>query len=72
MSYCRFENTSRDLCDCVDALENNEIDVDSSMREIDGLASILGYALQIVEMQDDIKNIIDNANSDDDEISILQ
>ena len=24
MSYCRFENTSRDLMDCVDALENNE------------------------------------------------
>jgi len=65
MSYCRFENTSRDLCDCVDALQNNEINMDSSMREIEGLASILGYALQIVEMQDDIKDLIDKAYDDE-------
>lgn len=65
MSYCRFENTSNDLCDCVDALENQEICSDSSTREIEGLSSILGYALQIVAMQDEIKDIIDNHKRDD-------
>lgn len=65
MSYCRFENTSNDLCDCVDALENQEIDENTSNSEIEGLASILGYALQIVRMQDEIKDIIDNHNYDD-------
>ena len=25
MSYCRFENTSKDLEDCIEAIENNEI-----------------------------------------------
>lgn len=65
MSYCRFENTSNDLCDCVDALENQEIDENTSNSEIEGLASILGYALQIVAMQDEIKDIIDNHNYDD-------
>ena len=64
MSYCRFENTSNDLCDCVDALENQEIDENTSNSEIEGLASILGYALQIVAMQDEIKDIIDNHNYD--------
>ena len=24
MSYCRFENTARDLRDCVEAINNNE------------------------------------------------
>lgn len=65
MSYCRFENTSNDLCDCVDALENQEIDENTSNSEIEGLASILGYALQIVRMQDEIKDIIDNHNYDE-------
>ena len=64
MSYCRFENTSRDLCDCVDALHNGEIDANSSHSEIDALASILGYALQIVEMQDEIKDIVDESESE--------
>lgn len=59
MSYCRFENTSRDLCDCVDALHNGEVDGNTSNRELEGLSSLLGYALQIVEMQDEIKEIVD-------------
>ena len=25
MSYCRFENTARDLEDCIEAIENGEI-----------------------------------------------
>ena len=26
MSYCRFENTARDLADCVRAIQNGETD----------------------------------------------
>ena len=33
MSYCRFENTSRDLMDCVDAIENNETESDIKKPE---------------------------------------
>lgn len=29
MSYCRFENTYSDLADCVDALEDNNINSES-------------------------------------------
>ena len=42
MSYCRFENTSRDLKDCLQAIENGELD-DLSSYEKDGLESLLEY-----------------------------
>ena len=36
MSYCRFENTARDLNDCVHAINNGEVD-ELSMYEVEGL-----------------------------------
>ena len=33
MSYCRFQNTSMDLADCLDALENHW-DLDLSIDEV--------------------------------------
>ena len=33
MSYCRFENTARDLADCLDALENGAHTEDLSSYE---------------------------------------
>ena len=42
MSYCRFENTARDLRDCVQAIENGELD-DLSSYEKDGLEELLDY-----------------------------
>ena len=33
MSYCRFENTARDLAGCLDALENGEHTEDLSSYE---------------------------------------
>jgi len=59
MSYCRFENTSRDLEDCVDALENNETE-NLSEYEITGLRDLLGYARTIIDLEDKITEIIDN------------
>ena len=59
MSYCRFENTSRDLMDCVDAIENNETE-DLSEYEITGLRDLLEYARTIIDLEDKITEIIDN------------
>ena len=59
MSYCRFENTARDLADCVDALQNNDLHEHMSVYEIDGLASLQLLAMDIVAMQDHIGDIID-------------
>ncbi len=65
MSYCRFENTSFDLRDCVEALEKREIDVDSYQSEIDGLASILVFAKRIIELEDDILDIIEMSHNNE-------
>ena len=29
LSYCRFQNTARDLSDCVEAIDNHEIDIET-------------------------------------------
>ena len=36
MSYCRFENTARDLRDCVNAIRNGETD-ELNDYEVEGL-----------------------------------
>ena len=60
MSYCRFQNTSIDLGDCVDALENSW-DLDLSTDEANGLENLLADAHTIVEMEDTINEVIDKA-----------
>ena len=40
MSYCRFKNTSMDLQDCLEAIENNELD-DLVDYEYEGIQDIL-------------------------------
>lgn len=32
MSYCRFENTANDIADCIDALEENNWDLEYMME----------------------------------------
>ena len=63
MSYCRFQNTSMDLGDCVEALENHW-DIDLSIDEIHGLENLLADSHRIVEMEDTINEIIDKARED--------
>ena len=58
MSYCRFENTANDLADCVSALMRNETE-DLNHYELNGLARILEYANDIVDMEDYINDILD-------------
>ena len=60
MSYYRFQNTSMDLGDCIDALENSW-DLDLSTDEVNGLENLLGDSHRIVEMEDTINEIIDKA-----------
>tara|TARA_R110000765_G_C18550942_1_gene562276 strand:+ start:333 stop:536 length:204 start_codon:yes stop_codon:yes gene_type:complete len=62
MSYCRFENTARDLNDCLYAIHNGEVE-DLSSYEINGLKSILEIAKEIVEMEDDINNTLEEAEN---------
>tara|TARA_R100001480_G_scaffold18417_1_gene27843 strand:+ start:444 stop:671 length:228 start_codon:yes stop_codon:yes gene_type:complete len=59
MSYCRFENTAKDLADCVNALQNNDLHERMSIHEVNGLAELQLLAMDIVAMQDHIGNIID-------------
>ena len=59
MSYCRFENTARDLEDCVIALQNNDLNEYMSVHEVNGLAELQLLARDIVAMQDHIGDIID-------------
>jgi len=33
MSYCRFENTTRDMSDCIDALEEAEWNMDTLKQD---------------------------------------
>jgi len=40
MSYCRFENTARDLRDCVEAINNDETE-DLNNYEKGGLEELL-------------------------------
>ena len=61
MSYCRFQNTSMDLGDCVDALENHWDMDDLSTDEINGLENLLADARNIVDMEDTIWEIIEKA-----------
>ena len=59
MSYCRFENTARDLRDCVEALKNNETE-DLSTYEKRGLQELLEYAHDITYMEDLINDILND------------
>ena len=57
MSYCRFENTARDLRDCLQAIENGETD-DLSSYEQDGLESLLDYCETMFFMKEEIEGIL--------------
>jgi len=62
MSYCRFENTSDDLQDCLDAIQNGKTD-DLCSYEQNGLRNLLDLAKEIVEMEDDIEYALENQDN---------
>ena len=59
MSYCRFENTARDLRDCVNAIRRGEYD-ELNDYEIEGLKEILYLAELIMDDQEFIKEILED------------
>jgi len=58
MSYCRFENTAKDMQDCIYAIEERDV-YEFSDYELRGFKDVLEYARDIVNMEDDIEKIID-------------
>ena len=56
MSYCRFKNTSMDLQDCLEAIENNELD-DLVDYEYEGIRDILDYCEAILEYKARLEEI---------------
>ena len=63
MSYCRFENTARDLRDCVEAINNNET-ADLNNYEKEGLEELLILSREIVDMEDYINDILNEDDND--------
>ena len=59
MSYCRFENTARDLVDCVNAIRQGDIH-ELNNYELDGLKDILDLAEQIVDNKEYIQEVIED------------
>ena len=59
MSYCRFENTARDLRDCVYAIENGEHTDDLSSYEKDGLEELLDLCEAMFFMKEEIEQSLE-------------
>ena len=59
MSYCRFENTARDLQDCLNAINRGEI-VELNEYEVEGLRNILELCKEILDDQEYIEQVIDD------------
>ena len=62
MSYCRFENTVKDMRDCIYAIEDREVN-DLSDYEVRALGEFLTLAHEITSMEPEIEGIIKNYNN---------
>ena len=58
MSYCRFENTVKDMQDCLNAIEDREVS-NLSDYEVKALQHFLELGRVIVDYEDDIQQILD-------------
>ena len=58
MSYCRFENTARDLEDCLDAIQSGEINDLGSQYEVDALEELLDLCKEIVAYKMRLKMLL--------------
>ena len=57
MSYCRFENTTKDMQDCLDAIEDGDTK-DLSRYEASALREFLALADVIKDYEPDIEAIL--------------
>jgi len=61
MSYCRFENTLRDLQDCVNAIESGDYNEDGIQGyELDAVQELLETCRDFLDLEDTIDNIIES------------
>jgi len=62
MSYCRFENTSLDLEDCLNAIREDNYTEDEpiSSREAQALQNLLEQAEELIDLSHEIELILDN------------
>ena len=59
MSYCRFENTTLDIDDCLNAIQDSyEECADLSSREVQALHRLLEQAEEIIDLSEEIELII--------------
>ena len=58
MSYCRFENTAKDMQDCIYAIEERDV-YDFSDYELRGFKEVFELAQEIVNMEPEIERIIE-------------
>ncbi len=58
MSYCRFENTLRDLQDCIWSLEDGESD-DIGGTELNSALSMIEACQEFIDLQWKLDKIID-------------
>ena len=58
MSYCRFENTVNDMQDCLNAIEDREVN-DLSDYEVKALQHFSELGRVIVDYEDDIEEILE-------------
>ncbi len=58
MSYCRFENTARDLKDCLRDIEYTDMRDLSSIYEVNGLEDLLKYCEAISSYKDEIEEAV--------------
>ena len=64
MSYCRFENTTRDMQDCLYAIEEGDTK-ELSRYEAAALRHFLVLAEEILILEPDIKAILEEYESED-------
>ena len=59
MSYCRFENTTIDIDDCLGAIQDSHEEcADLSNREVQALQRLLEQAEEILDLQEEIELIL--------------
>jgi len=58
MSYCRFENTVNDMQDCLNAIEDREVN-DLIDYEVKALQHFLELGKVIVDYKEEIEEIIE-------------
>lgn len=66
MSYCRFQNTSQDLADCLNEVEhmNSGSVADMSHSERSALRTLLEQAEELAEYASEIREHLDNKLSE--------